>query len=160
MNMRFNIENEYKMEMLGEKLGHLLLPGDLIYLCGELGAGKTTLARGIARGLGFNGRVNSPTFTLMNVYNAKCPIYHFDFYRLAESELDDLGLEDYLGRDGICIIEWPEAGQNVLPREAIWIDIELTQNDYDLPRQVIIGGKISASQNLMEGLKRDADPGN
>ena len=147
------------MESLGQKLGGLLLPGDLVYLSGELGAGKTTLARGIARGMGFEGRVSSPTFTLMNVYQGRCPVYHFDFYRLSEEELEDLGLEDFLGGEGICLIEWPEAGKEMLPPEALRIDISLEKDDYDLPRQVVIQGQIKAGRDLLKGLKNIVNTG-
>ena len=153
------VENEKRMEMLGKRLGRALAPGDLVYLSGELGAGKTTLARGIARGLGYEGRVNSPTFTLMNVYQGRCPIYHFDFYRLSEEELDDLGLEDYLGGEGICLIEWPAAGEKALPRAAWRVDIALVENDYELPRQVTVRGPAAADKTIWEGMRDIVDSG-
>ncbi|MEQ8173933.1 MAG: tRNA (adenosine(37)-N6)-threonylcarbamoyltransferase complex ATPase subunit type 1 TsaE [Syntrophomonadaceae bacterium] len=147
------IDTEMDMEALGEMIAPLLKPGDLVYLAGELGAGKTTLARGIVRGLGYQGRVNSPTFTLMNVYQAGCTVYHFDFYRLDEAGLLDLGLEDYLGREGICIVEWPQVGKNLLPDDALWIDIILEDDDYEGPRQAIVRGTGGGAQLIIERLK-------
>ncbi|MEN6391283.1 MAG: tRNA (adenosine(37)-N6)-threonylcarbamoyltransferase complex ATPase subunit type 1 TsaE [Syntrophomonas sp.] len=147
------IDTEMDMEALGGMIAGYLKPGDLVYLAGELGAGKTTLTRGIVRGLGYQGRVNSPTFTLMNVYQAGLTIYHFDFYRLDEGGLLDLGLEDYLGRDGICIIEWPEVGTNLLPDDALWIDIILEDDDYEGPRQVVVRGTGRRAQLIIERLK-------
>lgn len=158
-NIVRQIGSEIEMEALGVMIAPYLEPGDLIYLAGELGAGKTTLARGIVRGLGYHGRVNSPTFTLMNVYQAGFTIYHFDFYRLDEGGLLDLGLEDYLGREGICIVEWPEVGQNLLPGDALWIDIILEDDDYERPRQVVIRGSGRRAQLIIERLNAIVDSG-
>lgn len=153
------INTEMDMEALGELIAPYLNPGDLIYLGGELGAGKTTLTRGMVRGLGYPGRVNSPTFTLMNVYQAGFLIYHFDFYRLDEGGLLDLGLDDYLGRDGLCIVEWPEVGQNTLPGDALWIDIILENDDYEGPRRVVIRGVGRRAQLIIERLTTVVDSG-
>lgn len=161
--LHINIANEEEMESLGEKVAAVLESGDLVYLMGELGAGKTTLVRGIARGLGYRGRVNSPTFTLMNIYQS-CPvIYHFDFYRLEGRELTDLGLEDYLEQEALALIEWPQAGfslqgqpgnSDMLPREAIYINIELTDDDYDRERQVNISVQGDRYQGKLEELRK------
>jgi len=97
--------------LLGWKLGASLHVPAVVYLCGALGTGKTTLARGIAEGLGLRdpGLVHSPSFTLVNIYHGRCPIYHVDLYRLSgERELRSVGLEDFLGRDGVTIVEWGE----------------------------------------------------
>lgn len=147
------VDSEMDMEALGGMLASCLKPGDLVYLSGELGAGKTTLTRGIVRGLGYPGRVNSPTFTLMNVYQARFTVYHFDFYRLDEGGLLDLGLDDYLGREGICIVEWPEIGKNLLPGDALWIDIILSDDDYEGPRQVVVRGAGRRAELIIERLK-------
>jgi tRNA threonylcarbamoyladenosine biosynthesis protein TsaE len=88
----------------------LSLPA-VVLLCGALGTGKTTLARGIARGLGLSDQasVHSPSFTLVNIYRGRCPIYHVDLYRLAgEREISSVGLDDFMGRDGVTIVEWAE----------------------------------------------------
>jgi tRNA threonylcarbamoyladenosine biosynthesis protein TsaE len=112
---------------LGEALGRLLLPGDVVCLQGELGAGKTTLTQGIARGWGVQERVTSPTFTLLNEYRrASDPsrFYHLDCYRL-EGAVDawGLGLDDVLDADGVLVIEWPERILPVLPTERLWVEL-------------------------------------
>lgn len=155
--------NEEEMEGLGESLARVLESQDLVYLMGELGAGKTTLVRGIARGLGYTGRVTSPTFTLMNIYPGAMPIYHFDFYRLEGQELMDLGLEDYLEQEGIALIEWPQAGlvdggagrqNDWLPAEAFYIQIELTDDDYERERQVTFSARGDRYKDKLEELRK------
>jgi tRNA threonylcarbamoyladenosine biosynthesis protein TsaE len=95
---------------LGQRLAACLQPGLKIYLHGDLGAGKTTLVRGLLRGLGYAGRVKSPTFTLVETYNlSSLYLYHFDFYRLRDpGEWRDAGFREAFGGDAICLVEWPE----------------------------------------------------
>ena len=98
-------------QTIGEEIGKQLRQGDLVALIGDLGTGKTCLTQGIARGVGVypNQTVNSPSYTLINEYAGKIPIYHIDLYRLQNhDELLDLGLNEYMEGDGICIIEWAE----------------------------------------------------
>ena len=128
------------MMQLGMALAQLLESGDVVYLRGVLGAGKTTLVRGIARGKGCKEQVTSPTFTLLNIYTTEIPLYHFDFYRLESADLSDLGLEDCLGHDVIALIEWPKLGSPYLPGEALYIDIDLVDGDYERERLVNISG--------------------
>ena len=165
--LEFTIYSDSEMEQLGENIASIIESRDLVYLIGELGAGKTTLARGIARGLGYTGRVTSPTFTLMNIYPAAIPIFHFDFYRLEGNDLDDLGLEDYLEQEGIALIEWPQAGFAsadragsgvLLPAEALFIRIGLTDEDYDRERQVSIIGQGERYQDKLKELQSYANP--
>ena len=113
---------------LGEKLAARLAPGDVVILEGELGAGKSELARGIAKGLGVRETVTSPSFTILNVYESgRCPLYHFDWYRLESAEeLFELGLEEYLGGDGIAVVEWAEKCPEALPEKTIRIRLEAT----------------------------------
>jgi tRNA threonylcarbamoyladenosine biosynthesis protein TsaE len=104
----------------GIKFAQQLGPGDVLTFTGNLGSGKTTCIRGICRGLGVTEHVTSPTFTLINEYKGKFPIYHFDFYRLqSDIELHDLGVDEYFERDGICLIEWPEIVTSLLPENHI-----------------------------------------
>ena len=113
---------------LGEKLASRLKAGDVVVLEGELGAGKSELARGIARGLGVTETVTSPSFTILNVYESgRCPLYHFDWYRLeSEEELYELGMDEYLGGDGIAVIEWAERCPEAVPENVIRIRLEVT----------------------------------
>jgi tRNA threonylcarbamoyladenosine biosynthesis protein TsaE len=112
-------------EALGARLGRLLAPGDLVLLEGELGAGKTTFARGVARGAGFRGRVTSPTFALAHVYRGRrLTVHHLDLYRLAEGEEAEVGLEDLL-RDpaAAVVVEWPAAGRSQWPKDRLEVKL-------------------------------------
>ena len=113
---------------LGERLASGLQPGDTVILEGELGAGKSELARGIAKGLGVTETVTSPSFTILNVYESgRCPLYHFDWYRLeSEEELYELGMDEYLGGDGIAVVEWAERCPDAVPEDFIRIRLEAT----------------------------------
>ena len=101
----------------GAALAHALTPGLAIYLDGDLGAGKTTLTRGVLRGLGFTGNVKSPTYTLVELYTvSSLYLYHFDFYRFNDPrEWLDAGFREYFNPDTICIVEWPEKAAEFLP---------------------------------------------
>ncbi|MDD4171373.1 MAG: tRNA (adenosine(37)-N6)-threonylcarbamoyltransferase complex ATPase subunit type 1 TsaE [Syntrophomonas sp.] len=155
--MDITIYSEEEMHQLGHHLASVLDEDDVVYLRGELGAGKTVLARGVARGLGYEGRVTSPTFTLMNVYPSTPVIYHFDFYRLESRDLTDLGLEDYLEQGGISLVEWPQVGKDLLPREALWVEIELTDDDYERERKVHILAQGYKYQEKLERLRQIVD---
>ena len=108
---------------LGKKIAARLQPGDVLLLEGNLGAGKSELTRGIAAGLGVTETVTSPSFTILNVYESgRCPLYHFDWYRLESSEeLYELGMDEYLGGDGIAVVEWPGRCPDAVPESAIRI---------------------------------------
>lgn len=109
----------------GCQLAQLLLPGDLLLLDGDLGAGKTTFTQGIARGLGIKRPVKSPTFTLIREYpQAKYPLYHMDMYRLENASADDLGLQEYFDGAGIVIVEWSQFIKEQLPPNYLRINIE------------------------------------
>jgi tRNA threonylcarbamoyladenosine biosynthesis protein TsaE len=153
------VPDDENMQLLGRSLARVLDKGDVVYLIGELGAGKTTLVRGVARGLGYQGRVTSPTFTIMNIYDTVPKIYHFDFYRLEEGDFNDLGLEDYLEKEGIAFIEWPQASSKVLPDEALIIKIDLVDDDYDRERKVSLSGQGIGYVNKLEELKKLVDSG-
>ena len=111
---------------LGERLAKQLKAGDVILLEGELGAGKSELARGVAKGLGVQETVTSPSFTILNVYESgRIPLYHFDWYRLESAEeLYELGMDEYLGGDGIALVEWPGRCSDAVPENCLLIRIE------------------------------------
>jgi tRNA threonylcarbamoyladenosine biosynthesis protein TsaE len=108
-------------EHLGEALGSLLEPGDLVCLYGDLGSGKTHFSFGVAMGLEVREQyITSPTFTLVNVYRGRVPFYHIDLYRLKDpSELENVGLDEYVDSDGATVIEWAERAEDELPGERL-----------------------------------------
>ena len=108
-------------QTLGRTLAAGLRAGDVVLLSGRMGAGKSEFARGVARGLGITAAVPSPSFTILNVYDeGRLPLYHFDWYRIGdESELTDMGLDEYIGGDGVCLIEWHERAESLLPETAL-----------------------------------------
>ncbi len=109
----------------GADLAKHLHPGDVVALYGDLGAGKTAFVRGMAAGMGIRARVSSPTFTIVNEYSGKTPLFHFDMYRLASSqELFEIGWEDYLGRGGILAVEWSENVEDALPADTVRVRME------------------------------------
>jgi tRNA threonylcarbamoyladenosine biosynthesis protein TsaE len=114
---------------LGRRLGGLLFPGAVVALVGPLGAGKTHLVRAVAEGLGVaDGRVvSSPTFVLIQEYDARLPVYHFDAYRLRHpAEFFDLGAHEYFDGTGVCLVEWADRVEGCLPAERLWVAIEPT----------------------------------
>lgn len=110
---------------LGVKLGRKLVGGEIILLSGELGAGKTVFTKGIAKGLGIEENIVSPTFTLMNCYEGRLKLYHYDAYRLSGGEeAEERGLTEYFGtKDGVCVIEWYEKIAEVIPEGSITVTI-------------------------------------
>lgn len=108
---------------LGARLATILRPGDVLLLFGDMGAGKSELTRGIASGLGIDGPVSSPSFTILQVYeDGRVPLYHFDWYRMESVEaLYELGMEEYLGGDGIAVVEWPTRCPEAVPESYLEI---------------------------------------
>ena len=121
--MRTNSPAETRL--LGECLAHLLQPGDVLLMLGDLGAGKSELTRGIAKGLGVTSTVASPSFTILNVYDeGRVPLYHFDWYRLNDvEELYEMGMEEYLGGDGVAVVEWPSQCPEAIPETCLEVRI-------------------------------------
>lgn len=126
MMLERHVATETDTERLGTVLAPRLHAGLMLFLHGELGAGKTTFVRGILRGLGYTGAVKSPTYTLVEPYQmGDLTIYHFDLYRLNDpEELEFLGVRDYLAGNGVCLVEWAERGAAVLPMPDVDIVIE------------------------------------
>jgi len=128
------IKDEQEMLEAGAKLALQLKPGMLVFLQGDLGAGKTTLVRGILRGLGHKGSVKSPTYNIVEPYtiNDKT-FFHFDLYRLMDvEELEYMGMRDYLSKDSICFIEWPDKGEGFLPEPDLLLDIKINGSQREL----------------------------
>lgn len=126
MAQSFRTHSPEETQAIGERVGQDLKPGDIVALIGDLGAGKTCLTQGIARGVKIepNQIVNSPSYTLINEYAGKIPIYHIDLYRLQRrEEVLDLGLEEYLEENGICIIEWADRMLDLLPEGCMTIEL-------------------------------------
>ncbi len=129
------IENEAQMQRFGQLLGKNLKAGDIVGLTGDLGAGKTTLTKSIAKGMGIEEHITSPTFTIVNEYDGdlttgRIPLYHFDVYRISdEEELYDIGYEEYFFGKAACVVEWANLIPNLMPEESLWLDLRLGTTD-------------------------------
>ncbi|MGI6485536.1 MAG: tRNA (adenosine(37)-N6)-threonylcarbamoyltransferase complex ATPase subunit type 1 TsaE [Tepidanaerobacteraceae bacterium] len=117
--------NEKQTEKIGKSLGKFLKPGDFLALIGDLGAGKTVFVRGIARGMGVQGEITSPTFTIINEYQGVYPLAHMDTYRLDDPEIDleNVGYYDYL-KNHVIVMEWADRAIGLLPEQLLWIKID------------------------------------
>ena len=126
MENLLHIASEKETEQIGEQIGRTAKPGTVIALIGDLGTGKTTLTKSIARGLGVTETVTSPTFTIIREYRSgRLPLYHFDVYRIADpEEMYELGYEEYFYGDGVCVVEWADIIEELLPEDAMIIYIE------------------------------------
>lgn len=142
--MQFVSHSAEETERFGEALAQELRAGDVLAFTGSLGMGKTAFTRGLARGLGCRGRVTSPTFTIVNEYEGKTPLFHFDMYRLGSSEeLFDIGWDDYLARGGICAVEWSERVSDALPDGTVFVDIARGGEGEDSRVITVTGGRFS-----------------
>ena len=138
--MQFITSSPTETEKVGEALGKILPAGAILAYEGDLGAGKTAFTRGLARGLGYNEPVTSPTYTIVNEYlGGRLPLFHFDMYRLRSADdLWDIGWEDYLDRNGICAVEWSENVREAL-EDPILVRIEKTGEE---SRRITIEGSV------------------
>ena len=129
---------------LGKKIGEMARPGEIYTLTGDLGVGKTVFTQGVAAGLGITEPVSSPTFTIIQEYDSGClPFYHFDVYRIGDiEEMDEIGYDDYFFGQGICLIEWANLIEEILPENIREIVIEKDlEKGFDYRRITITGGK-------------------
>ena len=130
-------------ESIGFELGKNAKAGDIYCLSGDLGVGKTVFTRGFAKGLDVTEEyITSPTFTIINEYDGRLKLYHFDVYRIGSiEEMDDTGYEDYFFGDGVCLIEWAELVEEIIPHNAVWIKIEKDLDKGFDYRRITFGGK-------------------
>ena len=129
--MKFHTNSADETAELGMRLGNILQSGDTVCLSGDLGTGKTAFTGGIARSLGINEYVTSPTFTIINEYEGRLPLYHFDVYRIGDAgEMIETGFDDYIGGDGVAVIEWAELIEEILPGNRI--DVRIEKDDASL----------------------------
>ncbi|AXT32485.1 tRNA (adenosine(37)-N6)-threonylcarbamoyltransferase complex ATPase subunit type 1 TsaE [Pseudoalteromonas tunicata] len=151
MNMfEKKLENELATVAMGNALAEVIKSGAVIFLHGDLGAGKTTLTRGIIQGFGHQGKVKSPTYTIVEPYElAAQQIYHFDLYRLADpEELEFMGIRDYFASNAICLIEWPEKGGMLLAEP----DLDITLEYVDEQRKISIIGRTTKGISIVDQL--------
>ena len=147
--------NAEETKALGAALAEQLLPGDVLLLRGDLGAGKSELARGVARGLGVAGHVPSPSFTILQVYeDGRLPLYHFDWYRIAGAEeLYELSLDEYLYGSGVSVVEWPEMALDAIPETYLEIHITAAGETERLLSFEPVGGFHPLDYTLLEAIR-------
>jgi tRNA threonylcarbamoyladenosine biosynthesis protein TsaE len=152
MSLEFISRSPEETQHLGIQLGKLAKAGDVVLLVGELGTGKTCLAQGIAWGLGIDDYTLSPSFVLIREYQGRLPLYHIDFYRIDSiEEVFDLGLDDYLYGEGVCVVEWAEKAFPVLPKEHLLVKLEhLGENE----RKLSLEPEGERYQQLLSELKK------
>jgi tRNA threonylcarbamoyladenosine biosynthesis protein TsaE len=145
-------------ESFGRRLGELLFPGAVVALVGPLGAGKTHLVRAVAEGLGVRNpaAVNSPTFVLIQEYPARLPIYHFDAYRLSgPREFAELGVEEYFHGNGVCLVEWADRVEPILPADHLRIEIRIVNESR---REFILSASGESHERLLRLLAAEKEP--
>lgn len=128
--MEYITKNSEETYALAKEFSKKLKSGDTVLLLGEMGVGKTVFTKGVCDGLGVDDYITSPTFTIVNEYEGKnLPVYHFDLYRLEdESELFEVGFEEYLTGGGVCIIEWPQIAYGIISKKRYTVEIKKTEN--------------------------------
>ncbi|MEG6570276.1 tRNA (adenosine(37)-N6)-threonylcarbamoyltransferase complex ATPase subunit type 1 TsaE [Thermoanaerobacterium thermosaccharolyticum] len=142
MKMSFKTKSPIETEKIGFKLGNLLKRGSIVLISGELGVGKTVLTKGIAKGMGIDDYVTSPTFMIVNEHLGYIPLYHFDVYRIDDyTELYDIGYEEYFYGDGVCVIEWPEKIKPLIPEENIFIRMNMGDTFDERTIEIVSNGE-------------------
>jgi len=149
--LTFQLNNEDETIAVGQKLARHIQAPLTLYLTGDLGAGKTTLSRGLIQGLGHKGAVKSPTYTLVEPYELDgVEVYHFDLYRLNDpEELEFMGIRDYFTDSSLCIVEWPDKGHGLLPDA----DIHLHLNYVNQGREIQIRALTESGKKLLAAIK-------
>lgn len=136
--VKIYLENEEQTKEIGYKLGQLLTPKSVVCLIGDLGAGKTTMTQSLAKALEVDDYITSPTFNIVNEYEGRMPLYHFDVYRIGSSdEMYDIGFDEYIDGEGVCIIEWANLIEDILPNEYLYIEM----NYKETGREMILAPK-------------------
>lgn len=148
MKKRILVNNLDQTQNLGKQLGNAMFPGAVLLLEGDLGAGKTTLTKAIGQALGVTKVINSPTFTIMKTYQGELPLYHMDLYRM-DGLGSDFDLEEYIGTDGVAIIEWASKVPDLLPPSFLRITIHLIDEDSRVFTFEAIG---DAYEAVLEGI--------
>jgi tRNA threonylcarbamoyladenosine biosynthesis protein TsaE len=152
-------KNEEQTYRLGEYLGKVLQQGDIICLTGDLGAGKTAFTKGIGIGLDIKEFITSPTYTIINEYDGRIPLFHFDVYRLeGVEEMYELGYEEYFFGDGAVVIEWADIVKEIIPQERLWITI-LRGKEEDT-REIMFDASGERYQKVIKELEQHADISN
>nr|WP_187287412.1 tRNA (adenosine(37)-N6)-threonylcarbamoyltransferase complex ATPase subunit type 1 TsaE [Gottschalkia acidurici] len=149
--LKISTKSPEETEEIGYNIGKSLSGGEIICMVGDLGAGKTTMTKSLARGLEIEDYITSPTFTIVNEYEGRLKLYHFDVYRIGDvEEMYDLGYEEYFYSDGVCIIEWSNLIEDILPKERITIEIKRGIDDNT--RDIIIDGTGQKYEDLIKEL--------
>ena len=154
-DLDFTSHSEAQTRRLGERLGALLQPGDVICLQGPLGSGKTRFVQGIARGLRVAGIISSPSYTIVNEYRAPNGIvlYHIDFYRLDQSSFPGFDPEECIGGAGVAVIEWPERGARFIPPENLWLKFRHVDES---KRGILMSAHGERYRELLRAFRRSA----
>ncbi len=139
-------------QLLGCAVGERARPGDVFLLSGPLGAGKTCFTQGLASGLGVEGYVRSPTFVIMTRHKGRLTLHHIDLYRVGSpEEAWDLGLDEQLFDSGVCVIEWAERAEELLPEESLWLEFRYGEGEN--ARQIVLDSESSRFDGLLEELR-------
>ena len=159
-NLQIDLPDEAATLALGALVARGLQPGLNIYLSGELGAGKTTFVRGLLRELGFEGRVKSPTYALVELYViSRLNLYHFDFYRFRDpEEWHEAGFRDLFSASNICLVEWPEKARDLLPTADIQLTLISVQTSNSDSRQAILKANSTRGEKLLTSLQQPSLP--
>ena len=149
-SFEFHLTDEFATVAMGNRVADIIEQGAVIYLHGDLGAGKTTFTRGVVQGFGHTGKVKSPTYTLVEPYELeRANVYHFDLYRLGDpEELEYMGIRDYFSADAICVVEWPEKGGEFIPVP----DLDITLSYVGNERKIVINSASERGIAIVEKL--------